>query len=141
MSDSKSPNPRNAFILDSIPDDDIDIQELKKLEKIKLAIKLKKKTLKQKNFDAKHPEIANLRKRMDREEAEKQKQQEAEAEKQKQQEEVKEAEAEKVKEPEPVEEVPKTDETKFNESIKVDESKRIPAPSNLIRASPDGSWF
>ncbi len=57
-----SDNAKNSFVIDSLPDDDIDLEELRQLRKVKAAISRKKKELKKKDFDAKHPGIALLRK-------------------------------------------------------------------------------
>lgn len=138
MSDDKSPNPRNAFILDQIPDDDVDLEELKQLQKIKIAIRQKKKDLKQKNFDNKHPEIANLRKRMEKDKVANEVV--SEAHKPAPPKETEPFKKEKTKKSQnkvvevPKEEV-KKEETRFNDAIK------NTAPPSIVRATAGGSWF
>ena len=54
-------NLKNKFVLDEIAEDDPDLEKLNELAKIKLAIQRQKKSLKEKNFAKKHPEIAKLK--------------------------------------------------------------------------------
>lgn len=54
-------NLKNKFVIDEIAEDDPDLLKLKELSKIKLAIQKQKKSLKEKNFAKKHPEIAKLK--------------------------------------------------------------------------------
>jgi len=53
-------NMKNKFVIDEISDDDPDLQRLNELNKVKMAIKKQKATLKEKNFAAQHPGIAML---------------------------------------------------------------------------------
>jgi len=54
-------NLKNKFVLDEIAEDDPDLEKLNELAKIKLAIQRQKKSLKEKNFAKKHPDIAKLK--------------------------------------------------------------------------------
>lgn len=61
---SKNQNPRNSFVIDEIDKDDPDRVELENLQNIRKQIARKKRELKQRNFDKKHPAVAAARDRL-----------------------------------------------------------------------------
>ncbi len=54
------PNTKNAFNIDSVPDDDHDLEDLRALKKVKAEISKKKRALKDKQFLAEHPDLVSM---------------------------------------------------------------------------------
>lgn len=69
--ESLDKNTRNAFVVD-LPEDDPDLQELNQLYKIKQQISKTKKRAKAKSFEANYPDIAELKRQLEREREERQ---------------------------------------------------------------------